>query len=894
MKGTHARQNQRWLIAALLVVMAFIATPSLASADSGTGTAAVWTDQPSYAPGDMASISGSGFAAGDTVSVSLSDSLSGWTSQPVDETVASDGTFSGAPLPLPSTFSSSITATATDAATGDTASAPVMETMLAPTLTPTITTDEADYAPGSVVTITGSGWPAGDELSVFTNDAIGNSWSETDHVTTDANGDFTDKVTLPSMFVANYSVNVSDANGLAATTSFTDGNAASVSGTVTDSVTHAPISGATVTCNTTTGCNNTFSTTTNASGNYVFDSTTSKLTFNGNGPTTLKLNVSASGYTTGQITINNVNNGGSFSNANIALTPSCTAASVTTQPTDQSITYGANGTFTAAGGGSPAPTVQWKVSTDNGATFTNVSGATSPTLTLTKPQVSASGNKYEAVFTNTCGGTQTATSNAAKLTVARKAITVTPSSGQSKVYGTTDPALTFTNNPALEAGDGFTGALRRAAGENVGSYAINLGDLSAGNNYSLSLSATTVNFSITARPITVKANDVSRVYGDSTPDFSLALLSGSFASGEGFTDLGGTPSFDTGAPATGHQAVGSYPIVVSGLTSSNYDISYATGSDRGTLTITPRPLTVTGDDKSKTYDGTTFTAFTRSITGFASGESESVISGSVVYGGAALTAVHFGSYSITVDVSGLHATNYSFSGIPGTLSIGKRPITVTADAKSKFFGAVDPPLTYQVTSGSLVSGDTFSGALTRDPGELVGTYAITQGSLNASTDYSLTYVGANLTIAPWNAAGKGFYAPIGADTAHSVFTAAPSKAPTSKPSGMMWNTIKGGQTVPMKFNVFAGTVEKTGSDAFSNLSTAFTSSKMIACTDTADSDPVDFTTTATGSTVLRYDTTAMQWIYNWATPKVTTTTCYRTWVTFADGSTLEAFFQLSR
>jgi hypothetical protein len=38
----------------------------------------------------------------------------------------------------------------------------------------------------------------------------------------------------------------------------------------------------------------------------------------------------------------------------------------------------------------------------------------------------------------------------------------------------------------------------------------------------------------------------------------------------------------------------------------------------------------------------------------------------------------------------------------------------------------------------------------------------------------------------------------------------------------------------------------------------------------------------------------MEWIYNWQTPKVNSTTCYRTWVTFADGSTLESFFQLSK
>ncbi len=218
--STHRRQ--RWLIAALLVVTAFIAAPSFASADTGTGAPSVWTDQPSYAPGDVVGLSGAGFAPGDTVSVSLADSLSGWTSQPVDETVATDGSFTGAPITLPSTFSSSITATATDTATGDTASADVMETMPAPGFTPTISTDQQDYAPGSVVTITGSGWPAGDSLSVFTNDSSGNTWSQTDQATTDSSGDFTDKVTLPLMYVSNYSVTASDANGLTATTSFTD------------------------------------------------------------------------------------------------------------------------------------------------------------------------------------------------------------------------------------------------------------------------------------------------------------------------------------------------------------------------------------------------------------------------------------------------------------------------------------------------------------------------------------------------------------------------------------------------------------------------------------------------------------------------------------------------
>src|SRR5438093_8294435 len=75
-----------------------------------------------------------------------------------------------------------------------------------------------------------------------------------------------------------------------------------------------------------------------------------------------------------------------------------------------------------------------------------------------------------------------------------------PISGQLKVYGASEPTLTFTNDAGLLAGS-FTGALARATGENVGSYAINLGTLSAGTNYSLSLAPGTVNFTITPKPV---------------------------------------------------------------------------------------------------------------------------------------------------------------------------------------------------------------------------------------------------------------------------------------------------------------------------------------------------------------------------------------------------------
>ena len=54
--------------------------------------------------------------------------------------------------------------------------------------------------------------------------------------------------------------------------------------------------------------------------------------------------------------------------------------------------------------------------------------------------------------------------------------------------------------------------------------------------------------------------------------------------------------------------------------------------------------------------------------------------------------------------------NYALNYASADLTIGQRALTVTADAKSRAYGDVDPALTYQVTTG-LVNGDSLSGGL---------------------------------------------------------------------------------------------------------------------------------------------------------------------------------------
>lgn len=89
-------------------------------------------------------------------------------------------------------------------------------------------------------------------------------------------------------------------------------------------------------------------------------------------------------------------------------------------------------------------------------------------------------------------------------TIKPATITVTPKNGQSKKYGETDPELTYTTSIDSDTtlaqlfNTAKAGKLGRKAGENVDSYAITLGDLSAGSNFNLTLdSSTTVNFTIT-------------------------------------------------------------------------------------------------------------------------------------------------------------------------------------------------------------------------------------------------------------------------------------------------------------------------------------------------------------------------------------------------------------
>ncbi len=112
------------------------------------------------------------------------------------------------------------------------------------------------------------------------------------------------------------------------------------------------------------------------------------------------------------------------------------------------------------------------------------------------------------------------------------------------------------------------------------------------------------------------------------------------------------------------------------------------------------------------------------------------------------------------------------------LTIAPKTINVTADAKTKVEGTVDPAFTY-VSSPALIGTDTFTGALTRVTGETTGDYAIQQGTLALSTNYTLNYSPANLKIyaKPVAALSGNISIPVNTTAPAITFTATAGTAP---------------------------------------------------------------------------------------------------------------------
>ncbi|MDR3478816.1 MAG: MBG domain-containing protein, partial [Gammaproteobacteria bacterium] len=389
------------------------------------------------------------------------------------------------------------------------------------------------------------------------------------------------------------------------------------------------------------------------------------------------------------------------------------------------------------------------------------------------------------------------------LTITKASLTGTIAD-QTKVYGQNDPALSginvtlngLINNSSINTWNGNVSindtaavsatpsSLVRAAGEAVSNspYAILAGTFtllgSSANNYNNPTFVGSPVLTITPTTLSGSIANQTKVYGTNDPaasginvrlngvinNASVSTWNGTVSINDSNNVAASLASLNrvSGENVAGgpYSYISSVYNALTGSAAGNYILSPGLVGGAA-LTITPAPLVVNADAASKIY-GINDPVFTYNASGFI----HAIVDGVLIDDNAAnsLTgALNRILVSQADENVGLHtinqgtlaSSNYAITYHSDNLTITPASLTVTANGASKVYGTNDPSFTY--TQVGLVNGivdgivinDSISGALTRTitaATENVGNYAILQGSINAGSNYSLNYVGANEAI----------------------------------------------------------------------------------------------------------------------------------------------------
>ena len=381
-------------------------------------------------------------------------------------------------------------------------------------------------------------------------------------------------------------------------------------------------------------------------------------------------------------------------------------ASLTIQAADANRVYGsANPTFVA--------NLLGFVNGENATTagITGAAGVTSvatPTSNVGNYAVTPTAGTLAAanyVFPNTIDGVLTITP--ATLTITANAAT--------RQYGLANPVFTgvvsgFVNADSLA--NATTGTLTFATtatqASNVGSYALAASGLTAnqGNYLFVEAPANGTAFSVTPAALTVTALADTKTYNGLAYAGGQGVTYAGFRNGDSATGLTGSLAYV--GSSQGAINAGTYAITPSGLSSANYAVSFVDG----VLTVAKASLTVTGGNGTRVY-GAANPGLTSTISGFVNGESfvSAGVTGAATTTTSATTTSNVGAYAIIPAAGSLAAANYVFdSFVNGSLAVTPATLTVTANAATRLYGAVDPA--FAGTVSGFVNGDTLATATT--------------------------------------------------------------------------------------------------------------------------------------------------------------------------------------
>ena len=267
---------------------------------------------------------------------------------------------------------------------------------------------------------------------------------------------------------------------------------------------------------------------------------------------------------------------------------------------------------------------------------------------------------------------------------------------------------------------------------NVGNYPI------TGNwtNSNYHITFTNGTYSIKAKSINIKVNDVVQIYGTSPNVTGCSSSISGLVNGDTESDL--NISYRISSSITSSTNIGNYPNSISAtINNSNYSASI----ENGDYNIVIRPITIKveksmiyGDDLDETlkpgdYSVTSSYDFlaTDNITLTADFDT-AVINSSTPVGNYKnfITALHCSNdnYAVTLDDE-------------SSFNITKRPITIIINDISAVYGDPVKELEYEISSGNIVNNDSLNIKLT--------TYA-TQNSTPGTYSIVLTYSNSNYDI----------------------------------------------------------------------------------------------------------------------------------------------------
>ncbi len=173
----------------------------------------------------------------------------------------------------------------------------------------------------------------------------------------------------------------------------------------------------------------------------------------------------------------------------------------------------------------------------------------------------------------------------------------------------------------------------------------------------------------------------------------------------------------------------------------------------GTLTITPKAITITANNQSKIY-GTAFTFAGTEFTSTGLVNGNTVTSTSLSSAGNVYTA-SVGTYNIVASAAaGTGLGNYTISYTNGTMTVNTKALTITANNQSKCIGNSFTFVGTEFSNTALIPGDALSTVTLissgTSPSALASTYPIVPSSAVGSrlSNYNITYVNGTFTVNP--------------------------------------------------------------------------------------------------------------------------------------------------